>query len=160
MEIAALLGVARRILTASTTTCVLSVFGRKMMVNVDKGRPELIVISGEPSNSRPSRNIRVYDELACRSAAYIPAFAPELSACVLLPTSTAYVALSATIESMSLGDNVGGVVGLAVGADGDTVTSPSTFAINKQSPNENASCNRSCRLPSNPGNVRDTTTVA
>ena len=95
-----LLGVASMIVIASTTACELRLSGRKMMVNVDKGRPELIVISGEPSNSRPSRNIRVYDELACRSAAYIPAFAPEWSACVLLPTSTAYVALSATIESM------------------------------------------------------------
>lgn len=100
IDIAALLGVARRIFIASTTACVLSVFGRKMMVNVDNGRPELIVISGDPSNSRPSRNIRVYDEFACKSAAYIPAFAPEFSACVLPPTSTAYVALSATIESM------------------------------------------------------------
>ena len=66
-----LLGVASMIVIASTTACELRLSGRKMMVNVDKGRPELIVTSGEPLKSRPSRNVRVYEEFATKSAAYL-----------------------------------------------------------------------------------------
>jgi hypothetical protein len=42
-------------LIASTITCVLTVFGRKMMVNVDNGGSETIVNWGDPEYSCPSR---------------------------------------------------------------------------------------------------------
>jgi hypothetical protein len=42
-------------LIASTITCVLTVFGRKMMVNVDNGGSETMVNWGDPEYSCPSR---------------------------------------------------------------------------------------------------------
>lgn len=88
--------------TAAAMTVVLTVLGLKMMVNVVRGtgiRRASTTISGDPANSRASRNVRVYEEFAAKRAAYMPAVAPELRACVLPPTLTGKVTLRAIIVS-------------------------------------------------------------
>ena len=99
--------------TASTTTCVLTVYGSNTIVNVDTAPT---TISGEEVDRLPSRNDGVYDAFACANLVYMPNVAPELSACVFVPTLTLYTTVTATIALKTLGDSVGDDVGLSVGA--------------------------------------------